>query len=128
MARFVTPPHGVQVTGVSIEPVIINVIPAVKVYLDSVLLQCRYSCSTDQGGVPFIYSFQSLGRLKTRLGALERGKGKRTNIKLNVIQKVERTNSRIARIKTTCVQDVRRSFLPKNKTLQLVKSSSSTGH
>ena len=70
MARFVTPPHGVQVTGVSIEPVIINVIPAVKVYLDSVLLQCRYSRSTDQGGVPFIYSFQSLGRLKTRLGAL----------------------------------------------------------
>ena len=74
MARFVTPPHGVQVAGVSIEPVIINVIPAVKVYLDSVLLQCRYSRSTDQGGVPFIYSFQSLGRLKTRLGALERGK------------------------------------------------------
>ena len=76
MARFLTPPHGVQVTGVSIEPVIINVIPAVKVYLDSVLLQCRYSRRTDKGGIPFVHSFQSLGRLKARLGALERGTGK----------------------------------------------------
>lgn len=97
MACFVTPPYGVQVTGVGIEPVIINVIPAIKVYLDSVLLQCRYSGSTDKGGIPFVYSFQSLGRLKTRLGALEREKGKWTNIKLNMIQKVERTNYRMAR-------------------------------
>lgn len=76
MARFVTPPHRVQVTGVSIEPVIINVIPAVKVDLDPVLLQSSYSRSTDKGGIPFVDSFQSLRRLKTRLGTLERGKGK----------------------------------------------------
>lgn len=72
MACFVTPPHGVQVTGVSIKPVIINVIPAIKVHLDSVLLQCRYSRSTDKGRIPFVYSFQSLAGLKTRLGALEK--------------------------------------------------------
>lgn len=72
MSCFLTPAHRMQVKRVCIKPVIIDVIPAVKMHLDSVLLHGCHLGGAHQGRVPFVHSFQFLQRLKTRLGTLEK--------------------------------------------------------
>lgn len=71
MSCFLTPAHRMQVKRVCIKPVIIDVIPAVKMHRDSVLLHGCYLSGAHQGRVPFVHSFQLFQRLKTRLGTLE---------------------------------------------------------
>ena len=72
MSCFLTPAHRMQVKRVCIKPVIIDVIPSVKMYLDSVLLHGCYLGGEHQGRIPFVHSFQLFQRLKTRLRTLER--------------------------------------------------------
>ena len=57
MSCFLTPPHRVQIIWVCIKPIVIDIIPSIKVYLHSVLLNARDTGCTHKGGVSLVHSF-----------------------------------------------------------------------
>ena len=80
MACLFTPPAWVQVQGFGLKPIIVNVVPAIKMDSQAVLVHFCYSGCSHHGRVPFVDCFELLFYFKTGQRSLKQRKRNENNL------------------------------------------------